>query len=272
MKNKRGYNKSYNQKKRPVQGNNRNQFRKAKSVNEKKDDLIRLNKFIANAGVCSRREADEHIKTGVVEVNGTMVTEMGYKVKPGDVVRFDGEVLTPEKKVYILLNKPKNFITTTKDERGRKTVMDLVANATSARVFPIGRLDRQTTGVLLFTNDGDLAKKMTHPSHQVRKIYHVVLDRNLKGEDLAKIVEGISMEEGIAKVDKISFIEGKAHNEIGVEIHIGWNRVVRRIFEKLGYKVEYLDRVSFAGLTKKNLKRGQWRILDREEINFLKMM
>ncbi|SZD71490.1 Ribosomal large subunit pseudouridine synthase B [Candidatus Ornithobacterium hominis] len=236
------------------------------------DDLMRLNKFIANAGVCSRREADELIKTGAVEVNGMMITEMGYKVKPDDEVRYDGELLTPEKKVYVLLNKPKNFITTTSDERDRKTVMDLIANATSARIFPVGRLDRQTTGVLLFTNDGDLTKKLTHPSHQVRKIYHVVLDKSLHGEDLQKIMDGIRMEEGVAKVDKISFIEGKAHNEVGVEIHIGWNRVVRRIFEKLGYKIEHLDRVSFAGLTKKNLKRGDWRILERDEINFLKMM
>ena len=236
------------------------------------DDLMRLNKFIANAGVCSRREADELIKTGAVEVNGVMITEMGYKVKPDDEVRYDGELLTPEKKVYVLLNKPKNFITTTSDERDRKTVMDLIANATSARIFPVGRLDRQTTGVLLFTNDGDLTKKLTHPSHQARKIYHVVLDKSLHGEDLQKIMDGIRMEEGVAKVDKISFIEGKAHNEVGVEIHIGWNRVVRRIFEKLGYKIEHLDRVSFAGLTKKNLKRGDWRILERDEINFLKMM
>lgn len=236
------------------------------------DGLIRLNKFIANSGVCSRREADDLIKTGAVEVNGTMVTEMGYKVKPDDEVRYDGELLTPEKKVYVLLNKPKNFITTTSDERDRRTVMDLVSNATSARIFPVGRLDRQTTGVLLFTNDGDLTKKLTHPSHQVRKIYHVVLDKSLHGDDMLKIQDGIRMEEGVAKVDKISFVEGKAHNEVGVEIHIGWNRVVRRIFEKLGYKIEHLDRVSFAGLTKKNLKRGDWRILERDEVNFLKMM
>lgn len=249
-----------------------NKPRPQKADKNPNDDLMRLNKFIANAGVCSRREADELIKTGAVEVNGMMITEMGYKVKPDDEVRYDGELLTPEKKVYVLLNKPKNFITTTSDERDRKTVMDLIANATSARIFPVGRLDRQTTGVLLFTNDGDLTKKLTHPSHQVRKIYHVVLDKSLHGEDLQKIMDGIRMEEGVAKVDKISFIEGKAHNEVGVEIHIGWNRVVRRIFEKLGYKIEHLDRVSFAGLTKKNLKRGDWRILERDEINFLKMM
>lgn len=249
-----------------------NKSKPQKADKNPNDDLMRLNKFIANAGVCSRREADELIKTGAVEVNGMMITEMGYKVKPDDEVRYDGELLTPEKKVYVLLNKPKNFITTTSDERDRKTVMDLIANATSARIFPVGRLDRQTTGVLLFTNDGDLTKKLTHPSHQVRKIYHVVLDKSLHGEDLQKIMDGIRMEEGVAKVDKISFIEGKAHNEVGVEIHIGWNRVVRRIFEKLGYKIEHLDRVSFAGLTKKNLKRGDWRILERDEINFLKMM
>lgn len=236
------------------------------------DGLIRLNKYIANSGMCSRRQADEYIKTGVVEVNGIVVTEMGFKVKPEDDVRFDGKRLTPERKTYVILNKPKGYITTTSDEKDRKTVMDLIAGATSTRLFPVGRLDRQTTGVLLFTNDGYLAKKLTHPSHEIKKIYHVILDRNLHGDDMEKIRQGIHMHEGIARVDKVSFIEGKAHNEIGVEIHIGWNRVVRRIFEKLGYKVEALDRVQFAGLTKKNLKRGDYRILDDKEVGFLKMM
>lgn len=249
-------------------------FRRKRKANEVKEDdgLIRLNKYVANAGICSRRQADEYIKTGLVEVNGTVITEMGFKVKPDDDVRFDGQRISPEKKVYVLLNKPKGFITTTKDERDRKTVMDLVANATSSRLFPVGRLDRQTTGVLLFTNDGHLAKKLTHPSHNIKKIYHVVLDKALHGDDMEKIRQGIYMHEGLAKVDKVSFIEGKAHNEVGIEIHIGWNRVVRRIFEKLGYKVELLDRVQFAGLTKKNLKRGHWRILDGKEVNFLKML
>lgn len=252
-------------------------FRKRFSVKKKEEQqnqntLLRLNKFIAKSGLCSRREADEHIKNGMVEVNGVMITEMGYKVEPTDEVRFDGKILIPEDKVYILLNKPKGFITTTNDEKNRKTVMDLVRNATSTRVFPVGRLDRQTTGVLLFTNDGDLTKKLTHPSHKVRKIYHVVLDRPLHGDDMDKVRNGIPMTEGLAKVDKISYIEGKARNEIGVEIHIGWNRVVRRIFERLGYKIVSLDRVSFAGLTKKNVKRGNWRILDKKEIDFLKMV
>ena len=236
------------------------------------DGLIRLNKYIANSGMCSRRQADEYIKTGVVEVNGTVITEMGFKVKPEDDVRFDGKRLTPERKTYVLLNKPKGYITTTSDERDRKTVMDLVANATKTRIFPVGRLDRQTTGALLFTNDGYLAKKLTHPSHGVKKIYHIILDRDLHGDDMEKIRQGIHMHEGVATVDKVSYIDGKSRNEIGVEIHIGWNRVVRRIFEKLGYKVEALDRVQFAGLTKKNLKRGDWRILDEKEVNFLKMM
>lgn len=239
---------------------------------EADDGLIRLNKYIANSGMCSRRQADEYIRTGVVEVNGVVITEMGFKVKPEDDVRFDGKRLSPERKTYVLLNKPKGFITTTSDERDRKTVMDLVAGATNTRLFPVGRLDRQTTGVLLFTNDGHLAKKLTHPSHQIKKIYHVILDRNLHGDDMEKIRQGIRMHEGLAKVDKVSFIEGKAHNEVGIEIHIGWNRVVRRIFEKLGYKVEALDRVQFAGLTKKSLKRGDWRILDEKEVGFLKMM
>ena len=264
-------NKPHGDRKRPDFNKFRNK-RNAK-INEKPDDgLIRLNKYVANAGICSRRQADEYIRTGLVEVNGTVITEMGYKVKAEDDVRFDGQRISPEKKVYLLLNKPKGFITTTSDERDRKTVMDLVANATTSRLFPVGRLDRQTTGVLLFTNDGHMAKKLTHPSHNIKKIYHVVLDKNLHGDDMGKIREGIRMEEGIAKVDKISFIEGKAHNEVGVEIHIGWNRVVRRIFEKLGYKIEHLDRVQFAGLTKKNVKRGDWRMLDGKEVNFLQML
>ncbi|MBA5629322.1 pseudouridine synthase [Moheibacter lacus] len=237
------------------------------------DGTIRLNKYIANAGICSRREADEFIKTGLAQVNGKVVTEMGYKVQPGDVVKFDGKTISAEKNVYILLNKPKGFITTTKDEKDRKTVMDLIANATTARVFPVGRLDRATTGLLLFTNDGYLTKKLTHPSHTVRKIYHVKLNKKLTHADLDEIKKGIRLiPEGIAEVDNVSFIEGKPHTEVGIEIHIGWNRVVRRIFEKMGYEVEALDRVSFGGLTKKNLKRGDWRKLDEKEVSFLKML
>ena len=237
------------------------------------DGTIRLNKYIANAGICSRREADEFIKTGLAQVNGKTVTEMGYKVQPGDVVKFDGKTISAEKNVYILLNKPKGFITTTKDEKDRKTVMDLIANATTARVFPVGRLDRATTGLLLFTNDGYLTKKLTHPSHSVRKIYHVKLNKKVTHADLDEIKKGVRLiPEGVAVVDNVSFIEGKPHTEVGIEIHIGWNRVVRRIFEKLGYEIESLDRVSFGGLTKKNLKRGDWRKLDEKEVSFLKML
>lgn len=235
-------------------------------------ESIRLNKYIANSGICSRREADELITQGLVQVNGQVVTEMGYQVQKTDKVIFDGQGITPEKPVYVLLNKPKGYISTTKDEKARKTVMDLVANASPYRVFPVGRLDRSTTGVILLTNDGHMTKKLTHPSFNIKKIYHVTLDRKLDRADLNTIAEGIRLEEGIAEVDSISYIEGKPKNEIGIEIHIGWNRVVRRIFQKLGYEVEALDRVMFAGLTKKNIKRGHWRILTELEVNNLKMM
>ena len=247
--------------------------RKLDKINKQEEkDTIRLNKYIANSGVCSRREADELITQGLVEVNGKVITEMGYQVQKTDKVVFDGQGITPEKPVYVLLNKPKGYISTTKDEKARKTVMDLVANASPYRLFPVGRLDRQTTGLILLTNDGHLTKKLTHPSFGVKKIYHVTLDRKLSVEDLHKIADGIRLEEGVADVDSISFIEGKPKNEIGIEIHIGWNRVVRRIFKKLGYEVEALDRVIFAGLTKKNIKRGHWRILTEMEVNNLKML
>ncbi len=235
-------------------------------------DTIRLNKYIANSGICSRREADELITQGLVEVNGKVVTEMGYQVQKTDRVVFDGQSITPEKPVYVLLNKPKGYISTTKDEKARKTVMDLVANASPYRLFPVGRLDRQTTGLILLTNDGHLTKKLTHPSFGVKKIYHVTLDRKLNVEDLRTIADGVRLEEGVAEVDSISYIEGKPKNEVGIEIHIGWNRVVRRIFKKMGYEVEALDRVIFAGLTKKNIKRGHWRILTEMEVNNLKML
>ena len=235
-------------------------------------DTIRLNKYIANSGICSRREADELITQGLVEVNGKVVTEMGYQVQKTDRVVFDGQSITPEKPVYVLLNKPKGYISTTKDEKARKTVMDLVANASPYRLFPVGRLDRQTTGLILLTNDGHLTKKLTHPSFGVKKIYHVTLDRKLSVEDLHTIADGVRLEEGVAEVDSISYIEGKPKNEVGIEIHIGWNRVVRRIFKKMGYEVEALDRVIFAGLTKKNIKRGHWRILTEMEVNNLKML
>ncbi|UHO40276.1 rRNA pseudouridine synthase [Chryseobacterium capnotolerans] len=235
-------------------------------------DSIRLNKYIANSGICSRREADELITQGLVEVNGKVVTEMGYQVQKTDRVVFDGQSITPEKPVYVLLNKPKGYISTTKDDKARKTVMDLVANASPYRLFPVGRLDRSTTGVILLTNDGHMTKKLTHPSFDAKKIYHVTLDKKLTGEDLRLIAEGIRLDEGVAVVDQISYIEGKPKNEIGIEIHIGWNRVIRRIFQRLGYEVESLDRVMFAGLTKKNIKRGHWRILSELEVNNLKML
>ena len=235
-------------------------------------ETIRLNKYIANAGICSRREADVLIKQGLVEVNGKVVTEMGYQVQKTDKVVFDNQNITPEKPVYVLLNKPKGYISTTKDDKARKTVMELVANASPYRLFPVGRLDRSTTGVILLTNDGHLTKKLTHPSFEMKKIYHVTLDKKLSSEDMQAIVDGIRLEEGVAHVDKISFIEGKPKNEVGVEIHIGWNRVIRRIFQRLGYEVEALDRVMFAGLTKKNIKRGHWRILDELEVNNLRML
>ena len=235
-------------------------------------DTIRLNKYIANSGICSRREADELITQGLVEVNGKVGTEMGYQVQKTDRVAFDEQSITPEKPVYVLLNKPKGYISTTKDEKARKTVMDLVANASPYRLFPVGRLDRQTTGLILLTNDGHLTKKLTHPSFGVKKIYHVTLDRKLSVEDLRTIADGVRLEEGVAEVDSISYIEGKPKNEVGIEIHIGWNRVVRRIFKKMGYEVEALDRVIFAGLTKKNIKRGHWRILTEMEVNNLKML
>ncbi len=232
----------------------------------------RLNKFIANSGICSRREADELIRTGLVEVNGKVLVEMGFLVQSNDEVRFDGNKVTPEKLTYVLLNKPKGFISTSNDEKARKTVLDLVQNSTPYRIYPVGRLDRQTTGVLLLTNDGDLTKKLTHPSHNIKKIYHVSLDKKLTSDDLEKIKLGVRLFEGVAMVDNVSYVEGAPKTEVGLEIHIGWNRVVRRIFTKLGYEVEKLDRVSFAGLTKKNIKRGDWRILDPKEVSFLKMM
>ena len=243
-----------------------------KLAKETPKESIRLNKYIANSGICSRREADELITQGLVEVNGKPVTEMGYQVQKTDRVVFDGQGITPEKPVYVLLNKPKGYISTTKDDKARKTVLDLVANASPYRLFPVGRLDRSTTGVILLTNDGHMTKKLTHPSFAMKKIYHVTLDRKLDRADLNMIQEGIRLEEGIAEVDSISYIEGKPKNEIGIELSIGWNRVVRRIFQKLGYEVELLDRVLFAGLTKKNIKRGHWRILTDLEVNTLKMI
>ncbi len=231
--------------------------------------LIRLNKFMANSGVGSRREADELIKMGLVTVNGETVTEMGHKVKLTDDVRYEGRKLKAEPLVYVLLNKPKGFITTTDDPEERKTVMDLVASACKERIYPVGRLDRNTTGLLLLTNDGDLADKLTHPSYNAKKIYKVELDRPLSKNDFQKILDGVYFDEGRAIVDDLAIVsdDGK---EIGIEIHIGWNRIVRRIFEALGYQIERLDRVMYAGLDKKDLGRGQWRFLKPEEIVRLK--
>lgn len=233
---------------------------------------IRLNKYIANSGICSRREADTYIEHGSVEVNGKLVTEMGYKVQPDDVVRFDGTSITPEQKRYILLNKPKNYITTMDDDRGRKTVMELVSNASKERIYPVGRLDRNTTGLLLFTNDGDLAKKLTHPKHNVRKLYHASLDRKLELRDLEKLRGEVIIEGRKVFIDAISYVDGEPKSEIGIEIHSGRNRIVRKIFEHVGYKVNKLDRVIFAELTKKNLPRGRWRELTNLEVTNLQIM
>tara|TARA_R110002073_G_scaffold279026_1_gene442795 strand:+ start:25180 stop:26061 length:882 start_codon:yes stop_codon:yes gene_type:complete len=233
---------------------------------------IRLNKYISNSGICSRRDADTFIKAGSATVNGKVITEMGYKVKIDDEVRFDGSLINPEVKRYVLLNKPKNYITTMDDERGRNTVMELVAKAAKERIYPVGRLDRQTTGLLLFTNDGEMAKKLTHPKHNVRKLYHASLDKKLDLKDLKKISENFMLEEKMVYVDDISYVENQSKTEVGIEIHSGRNRIVRKIFEHFGYKVVKLDRVLFSGLTKKNLPRGHWRHLTQQEINNLKML
>jgi 23S rRNA pseudouridine2605 synthase len=233
---------------------------------------IRLNKYIANSGICSRREADTYIEHGSVEVNGKLVTEMGYKVQPDDVVRFDGTSISPEQKKYVLLNKPKNYITTMDDDRNRKTVMDLVANAAKERIYPVGRLDRNTTGLLLFTNDGDLAKKLTHPKHNVRKLYHATLDTKLSLKDLEKLRGEVIIEGRKVFIDAVSYVDGQPKTEVGIEIHSGRNRIVRKIFEHVGYKVIKLDRVIFAELTKKNLPRGRWRELTNLEVTNLQIM
>jgi 23S rRNA pseudouridine2605 synthase len=227
-----------------------------------------LNKYIAHSGECSRRDAAELVKQGKVKVNGELVLEPGYKVQPGDAVSMSGKKLTPQKDlVYVLLNKPKDFITTTDDPEGRKTVMDLV-DEELGRIYPIGRLDRNTTGLLLLTNDGLLAQKLSHPSNNIRKVYQVTLDKNLTKGDYEKISKGLELEDGLINVDAIAYLENR--NELGIEIHSGKNRIVRRIFESLGYEVEKLDRVSYAGLTKKNLPRGKWRLLTDKELILVK--
>ena len=232
---------------------------------------VRLNRFLANAGVCSRREADEFITAGVVSVNGVIVTELGTKVMRTDEVMFHDQRVSMEKKVYVLLNKPKDYVTTSDDPQNRKTVMDLVQGACRERIYPVGRLDRNTTGVLLLTNDGDLASKLTHPSYKKKKIYHVHLDKNVSVEDMHKIAGGIELEDGIIAADAIDYASDTDKKQIGIEIHSGKNRIVRRIFESMGYHVLKLDRVYFAGLTKKNLRRGDWRFLSEKEVNMLHM-
>ena len=242
-----------------------------KEENYDPNEPIRLNKFLANAGVCSRREADEFIQAGVVTVNGQVVTELGTKVLRTDEVKFHDTPVTPEKKVYVLLNKPKDYVTTSDDPQQRKTVMDLVKGACPERIYPVGRLDRNTTGVLLLTNDGDLASKLTHPKFLKKKIYHVYLDKNLTAHDMQQIAEGITLEDGDIKADAIEYASETDKKQVGIEIHSGKNRIVRRIFESLGYKVTKLDRVQFAGLTKKNVRRGDWRYLTEEEVDRLRM-
>lgn len=239
--------------------------------NKQTGEQVRLNKYIAAAGICSRREADDLISAGLISVNGKTVTQLGSKVDPGDEVKYNNERIRSERKVYLLLNKPKDYVTTTDDPKERKTVMLLIREACSERIYPVGRLDRNTTGVLLFTNDGDLAKKMTHPSSNKKKIYHVFLDRNITAGDLKQLAEGVTLEDGFIQPDAISYASSENKKEVGLEIHSGKNRIVRRMFESVGYRVNKLDRVYFGGLTKKNLPRGKWRFLSDKEVSMLKM-
>ncbi|MEX2484260.1 MAG: pseudouridine synthase [Brumimicrobium sp.] len=234
-------------------------------------DEIRLNKFLSNAGICSRREADTLISTGVVSVNGEIVTEMGYKVKPTDTVKYDGISINPEKKRYVLLNKPKEFVVSMDDPWGRKTVMSLVMKACKERVYPVGRMDRDTTGLLLFTNDSDMEKKLTHPKYKASKIYHVTLDKNVEADDLAKLTTGLYVDDAMFSAKDASFIKGKTAREVGVEFQSNKNNIVKLMFGKLGYEVVKLDCVQFAGLTKKDLPRGDYRHLTEKEVAFLKM-
>ena len=275
--NQGGYNNRFN--------NNQNGFRKPnnmkftprpKQIDYVLEDIdpneqIRLNKYMANAGICSRREADEYITQGLVKVNGEVVTELGTKITRDDVVEYDDKVVTPERKCYVLLNKPKDCVTTSDDPNGRLTVLDLVKNACQERIYPVGRLDRNTTGVLLLTNDGDLASKLTHPKFVKKKIYQVWTDKDITEEDMQRLADGIELEDGEIHADAISYVSETDRNQAGIEIHSGRNRIVRRMFEHLGYRVVKLDRVYFAGLTKKNLPRGRWRYLTQEEVNFLRM-
>lgn len=258
--------------KKPFDGKKSEYKKKPASTPKSKSNPneTRLNKYISNSGICSRREADMHISIGSVTVNGKVITEMGYQVKLSDEVRFDGRVISPEKPAYVLLNKPRGFLVTTKDEKDRKTVMDLVANATTSRIIPVGRLERQATGLLLFTNDGELARKLTDPHEKIRKIYHVELDKNLSQTDFNKIKEGLNIRGEIHEVGEISWIQGASKREVGIKVNSGSNGLVKAIFEHLSYSITRLDRVVFAGLTKKDLPRSNWRHLTAQEIVNLK--
>jgi 23S rRNA pseudouridine2605 synthase len=248
-------------------------FDKKSAIKSKASDdgLTRLNKYLANAGIASRREADTLIKSGVVKVNGVPVTEMGYKIKPGDTVTYGDAAVKGERKVYLLLNKPKDYITTVDDPQERKTVMELISGACRERIYPVGRLDRNTTGLLLFTNDGELTKKLTHPKHEIKKVYHVSLNKSLKPDDFKAIIDGVELEDGPIHADDLAFV-GEGKKEVGIEVHSGRNRIIRRLFEHLGYEVLKLDRVTFASLTKKDLPRGKHRFLTPKEVNFLQMI
>jgi 23S rRNA pseudouridine2605 synthase len=246
--------------------------RPIRSVQTKKEPgSMRLNRYIANAGLCSRREADTFIATGCVTINGKIVSEMGHQVLPGELVSFNGKIISAEKKVYVLLNKPKGYVTTLEDPHADKTVMELIANACSERIYPVGRLDKSTTGLLLFTNDGDMTKRLTHPKYNRKKIYHVFLDQKVTKNHLQEIVDGINLEDGFVAADSVSYVSEDDKKQVGIEIHSGKNKIVRRIFEHLGYKVDKLDRVYFCGLTKKDLPRGRWRFLTEDEVTLLKM-
>ncbi len=245
--------------------------KQVKKKDNETDGPTRLNKYIANSGVCSRREADELIEAGKIMLNGKIITELGYKVNPGDVVKYENKVLNPEKMVYLLMNKPKGFITTTEDPDERKTVMDLIEGACDERIYPVGRLDRNTTGLLLFTNDGELAGKLMHPSNQATKIYQAELDKPITPEHFEQIKAGLELEDGFIKPDDVALVTPDAE-VIGIEIHSGKNRIVRRIFEHLGYDVQKLDRTVYAGLTKKELPRGHWRFLSEREVVKLKYL
>ncbi len=274
-KNKKPYNPSNKVKQNSKSGKSKRETASKKSDNKdtvKENKGVRLNKYIANAGVCSRREADKLISEGAIKINGEVVDKLGSRVYPEDKVYYKGKVLKSENKIYLLLNKPKDYITTTDDPQERKTVMHIIGDACDERVYPVGRLDRNSTGVLLLTNDGELAKKLTHPKHGVKKLYHVMLDKDINKSDMAKITKGVNLSDGFVAADNIAYVgSGLTKNEVGIEIHSGQNRVVRRMFEKLGYKVEKLDRVMFAGLTKKNLRKGRYRFLTDKEVSFLKM-